>query len=95
MLNEHIDPEYRARWNIFGLVSMTGWSGSAFVGGALADRIGYRKTFCITLGFHAASLLCLLPLLWLVPRVACQRAKPPLASADAEAMRERAEGGVN
>ena len=47
-------------------------------------------TFCITLGFHAASLLCLLPLVWLVPHVARFRDKSrPLASADAEA--ERAE----
>ena len=132
MLNQHIDPRFRARhrpiglslapatefmkaysldltttyppypvgarWNVFSLLSATGWSGSAFAGGALADRIGYRGTFCVTLGFHTASILCLLPLVWLVPRAAARRSargdttlssslRQPLASADAEALR--------
>ena len=48
-------------------------------------------TFCITLGFHVASLVCLFPLVWLVPQVARRRAKSrPLATlADTEV--ERAE----
>ena len=80
--------DQRARWNLFALVSATGWSGTAFLGGVLADKIGYRRTFCITLGFHVASLLCLLPLLWLVPTAArhrrsATRRRVPLASTDA------------
>ena len=62
-LNEHVPVDQRARWNPFALLSATGWSGTAFLGGVLADKIGYRRTFCITLGFHAASCVCLLPLL--------------------------------
>ena len=54
------------------------------MGGLIADTsIGYRGAFCVTLGFHAASLLCLVPLVWLVPRAERRRHKQqPLASTD-------------
>ena len=96
ILNEHVPVDQRARWNLFALLSATGWSGTAFLGGVLADKIGYRRTFCITLGFHAASCVCLLPLLWLVPMAArhgrsATRRRVPLASTDA--MGEQGCGG--
>ena len=53
ILNEHISEAHRARWNIFSLLSATGWSGSAFAGGALADSIGYRERDAS--GFEPAS----------------------------------------
>lgn len=102
ILNEHVPVDQRARWNLFAVLSATGWSGTAFLGGVLADKIGYRRTFCITLGFHAASCACLLPLLWLVPRAAHHRrsaarraGRVPLASTDAMGEPNGGGGGGN
>eukprot|EP00927_Polykrikos_kofoidii_P051354 TRINITY_DN45149_c0_g1_i1.p1 TRINITY_DN45149_c0_g1~~TRINITY_DN45149_c0_g1_i1.p1 ORF type:complete len:489 (-),score=45.29 TRINITY_DN45149_c0_g1_i1:67-1377(-) len=58
----------RGRWNaVSSLTSMT-WSGSAFIGGFLADAHDYRFTFLITACVYTVACIMYSPLLGLVPR---------------------------
>eukprot|EP00922_Rhytidocystis_sp_ex-Travisia-forbesii_P014576 GHVS01021788.1.p1 GENE.GHVS01021788.1~~GHVS01021788.1.p1 ORF type:complete len:417 (-),score=70.84 GHVS01021788.1:1009-2259(-) len=69
IIMDYVSSKNRGKWNaVESLTSMT-WSGSAVVGGLLADTHDYRYTFLITAGIYTVSLAMYLPLLWLVPRV--------------------------
>eukprot|EP00929_Paragymnodinium_shiwhaense_P042204 TRINITY_DN21879_c0_g1_i2.p1 TRINITY_DN21879_c0_g1~~TRINITY_DN21879_c0_g1_i2.p1 ORF type:complete len:531 (+),score=61.06 TRINITY_DN21879_c0_g1_i2:114-1706(+) len=58
----------RGCWNaISSLTSMT-WSGSAFIGGLLADSHDYRFTFLVTALVYATACIIYSPLTCLVPR---------------------------
>ncbi|CAE7291886.1 APA1 [Symbiodinium sp. CCMP2456] len=60
---------HRGKWNALLSMSRVGWSGTAFLGGYLADLCGYRYViFVSSLMFSAAACLFLGPLVWLVPR---------------------------
>merc|ERR1740129_1269903 len=49
-------------------MSSVTWSGSAALGGWIADWSGdYRFTFNVTAMIYTVSLVCQLPLLWLCP----------------------------
>mmetsp|Transcript_115430 Transcript_115430/g.337570 ORF Transcript_115430/g.337570 Transcript_115430/m.337570 type:complete len:444 (+) Transcript_115430:89-1420(+) len=64
-----VDRSSRGRWG--GIVSLKAgvWSGTAFLGGLLADATGdYRAAFLATAAAHTVAGLVLLPVLWLVPR---------------------------
>eukprot|EP00796_Vickermania_ingenoplastis_P007297 gene7297-5139_t len=52
----------RGRWNAIESIQSAGWSGTALIGGFLADRWGYGAAFIITFVFHVAGICILLPL---------------------------------
>lgn len=55
-------PEHRhSRWNALESVQSAGWSGSAILGGLMADKFGYGATFIFTFFFHLLSTSALLP----------------------------------
>jgi len=62
-----VDPHLRGRWSAIQSISRFSWSGSAVLGGRIADKHDYRFTFFITGLIYAtstcmyASLLCLVP----------------------------------
>merc|ERR1712048_928999 len=59
----------RGRWNAIETLSGSVWSGSAFIGGFLADKYkGYEMTFLITAGIYAVACAAYSPLLCIVPR---------------------------
>merc|ERR1712232_184740 len=68
----------RGRWNAVETLSGSVWSGSAFLGGYLADQGGYAFTFLITAGIYMFAMLIYSPLLYIVPRKSGP--KTPLAS---------------
>ncbi|GET92337.1 hypothetical protein, conserved [Leishmania tarentolae] len=55
-------PEHRhSRWNALESAQSAGWSGSAIVGGLMADKLGYGAAFIFTFFFHLFSTSALLP----------------------------------
>lgn len=64
---ECVDPKLRGRWTALQSISRFSWSGSAVLGGWLADSHDYRYTFLITAFIYAASAVCYSPLLFIVP----------------------------
>ena len=58
----------RARWSSLGSIAQACWSGSAAVGGVLADRYGYAFVFMLTAAFHAAGTIAQAALLPIVPK---------------------------
>ena len=65
---DFVPSETRARWSSLGSVVQACWSGSAALGGVLADRYGYAVVFMITAAFHVAGTLVQATLLPMVPR---------------------------
>lgn len=63
VLNEHVVPQHRAKWNAAESVNIFSWSGSAVLGGFIIERKGYRFTFLVTAALQALSALVLLTLL--------------------------------
>jgi len=63
----------RGRWNAVETLSGSVWSGSAFIGGYLADRYSYSFTFLFTAGIYAVASAAYSPLLWIVPRHAAKK----------------------
>lgn len=73
ILQDFIPTRSRGKWNaVNSLFGMT-WSGSAVLGGYLADKKGYSYTFLITAGFYSVGCLLYSPLLCLVPRQGQQK----------------------
>lgn len=58
----------RGRWNAIESVTSMTWSGSAFLGGILADAKDYRFTFMITALLYSLGCVAYVPLVALVPR---------------------------
>ena len=62
ILNEYVPSNARGRWNAFDSVTRFGWSGSAMLGGAIADSYGYGATFLATAAVQtqvcARGLVC-------------------------------------
>lgn len=55
-------PEHRhSRWNALESVQSAGWSGSAILGGLMADKFGYGAAFIFTFFFHLFSTSALVP----------------------------------
>lgn len=62
LIMDIVPPEHRGRWNAVESVQSAGWSGTALIGGFLADRWGYGGAFIITFMFHTAGIIILSPL---------------------------------
>eukprot|EP00475_Leptophrys_vorax_P031863 TRINITY_DN48577_c0_g1_i1.p1 TRINITY_DN48577_c0_g1~~TRINITY_DN48577_c0_g1_i1.p1 ORF type:complete len:358 (-),score=75.73 TRINITY_DN48577_c0_g1_i1:69-1142(-) len=60
VLMDYTSPEMRAKWSSLESVTSFGWSGSAVLGGILADRTGYGHTFLITASMQFLSCLVLM-----------------------------------
>lgn len=58
----------RARWSSSGSVVQACWSGSAALGGVLADRYGYPFVFVLTAVFQSVGTLIQATLLPIVPK---------------------------
>jgi MFS family permease len=72
-LNQSITMDFvpknqRGRWSATQTVVQACWSGSAAVGGVLADRFGYGFIFFVTVAFHLAGTLMQATLLSIVPK---------------------------
>ena len=65
---DFVPSHQRARWSSLGSVVQACWSGSAAVGGVLADRYGYAFVFMLTAAFHVAGTLIQALLLPIVPK---------------------------
>lgn len=70
--------EQRGRWNSIQSITQFTWSGSAALGGFIADRSGdYRFTFAVTAGIYSVAALLYVPLLFIYPReCTAERAQP-------------------
>mmetsp|Transcript_133663 Transcript_133663/g.298152 ORF Transcript_133663/g.298152 Transcript_133663/m.298152 type:complete len:488 (-) Transcript_133663:28-1491(-) len=71
-----VDTKFRGRWSALQSISRFSWSGSAILGGLLADSHDYRYTFLFTGFIYATSAVLYLPLVFLVPA----RPDTPLAA---------------
>eukprot|EP00435_Cladocopium_sp_Y103_P057396 s275_g19.t1 len=70
-----VHSEMRGRWNSIQSLSMFAWSGSAALGGYLADVAGdYRFTFVVTAGIYTVGFFLHLPLLLIYPK---EHKEPP------------------
>lgn len=58
LVAEHL----RGRWNAIESIQSAGWSGTALLGGYLADRFGYGTAFIFTFFFHMTGICIFLPL---------------------------------
>ena len=65
---DFVPAEQRARWSSLGSIVQACWSGSAALGGMLADRYGYAVVFMLTAAFQLAGTLIQATLLPIVPR---------------------------
>lgn len=63
------------QWLALDSVNSASWSGSALLGGVLADAIGYRHTFLITAALQLCSILLYSPLAALVAAEPREKAK--------------------
>ena len=65
---DYVPSEKRASWASLSSVTQACWSGSAALGGVLADRYGYALAFALTAGLHLIGSLLQAMLLPIVPR---------------------------
>ena len=70
VVNDYVPKNRRARFAAFQTLTTVGWTGSAAVGGVLAERYGYPFAFAVTTIFHCTAIMIKSPLLCLVPRKA-------------------------
>jgi len=89
-----VDSKYRGRWSAIQSLSRVTWSGSAILGGWLADSHDYRYTFLITAIIYSVAAVLYLPLLFLVPREQAQIGNPNSEPASDAAAPLQAEGDV-
>lgn len=62
-----VDTKFRGRWAALQSISRFSWSGSAILGGLLADSHDYRYTFLITGFIYLTSAVLYVPLVFMVP----------------------------
>ena len=62
VLMDNVPSNGRARWKSLESISAFGWTGSALVGGILADDHSYRFTFAITAALQLFGGLILIPI---------------------------------
>lgn len=68
ILMDFTSTEQRGMWNAIDSLTGMSWSGSAFIGGLLADSHDYRYTFLITGMVYLTATVIYSPTLCLVPR---------------------------
>ncbi|KPA82345.1 hypothetical protein ABB37_03434 [Leptomonas pyrrhocoris] len=61
LLMDLVPKERHSRWNALESVQSAGWSGTAILGGVMADHLGYGAAFIFTFFFHFVSTSALLP----------------------------------
>eukprot|EP01134_Creolimax_fragrantissima_P001424 CFRG1424T1 len=66
VLMDFVPVARRGRWKSLQAISALGWSGSAMVGGLLADKHGYGVSFMFTALFQGLATLFYLPLIGIV-----------------------------
>ena len=54
-IDDGVPEATRARWKSLESVSQFGWCGSAMVGGVLADKFGYARTFVVTIALQVGG----------------------------------------
>jgi len=85
MVMDLVPVDRRGRWNSIQSMSSVTWSGSAALGGWIADWSGdYRFTFNVTAMIYTGSFLCMLPCLLIYPaerRTESVQADPPAPAA--------------
>mmetsp|Transcript_17097 Transcript_17097/g.33353 ORF Transcript_17097/g.33353 Transcript_17097/m.33353 type:complete len:210 (+) Transcript_17097:132-761(+) len=62
ILMNFVPKKSRGRWNSIDSITRFGWSGSALLGGFLADKFGYGFSFLVT----ALTQFCAASLWWLI-----------------------------
>ena len=62
ILMDNVPSNRRARWNSLESIASFGWTGSALVGGILADKYSYRFTFAITAALQLFGAFLLVPI---------------------------------
>ena len=77
VLNDYIRKSNRSKWNALESLNLFSWSGSAALGGVLIDAVGYRNTFRVTAVLQTLSILCVVPLMTLVPAEKGAKARRP------------------
>merc|ERR1719469_1650582 len=60
-----VTTEMRGRWSSIQSIAGFSWSGSAFIGGWVAQSHGYRASFAVTAIVYSISGLMLIPL-WMI-----------------------------
>lgn len=68
VLFDCVEPKYRGRLNAISSLFRFTWSGSAVMGGWLADRQDYRASFLWTAGIQSLAGIFRLPAVFVVPR---------------------------
>merc|ERR1712194_232884 len=68
ILMDFTTSDQRGLWNAIDSLTGMSWSGSAFIGGLLADAHDYKYTFFITGFVYLTATMVYLPTLALVPR---------------------------
>ena len=61
LIMDLVPKERHSRWNALESVQSAGWSGTAILGGIMADHLGYGAAFIFTFFFHFFSTSALLP----------------------------------
>ena len=79
-------------WNAFLSIGIAGWSGSALLGGILADQHGYTFVIFITSVVYAGSLLLLMALVGLVSDQTDKCPTDPVEAASEDSEPSDAEG---
>jgi MFS family permease len=62
ILMDNVPSHQRARWKSLESIAAFGWTGSALVGGILADERSYRFTFAITASLQLLGAVLLIPI---------------------------------
>jgi predicted MFS family arabinose efflux permease len=95
ILMDYTSSKSRAKWSSLESLTSFGWSGSAVVGGILADRVGYGYTFLITASMQFLSVLLLSLVLPLVHnKKGIEKEKPdPLFTSYAPLLEEEEDDG--
>lgn len=85
MVMDLVSSGMRGRWNAVQSISSFTWSGSAVLGGLVADMSGdYRFTFNVTAGIYTLSFCLMLPLLLICPKEEQPKQQPPQTPPQAE-----------
>ncbi|ORC93671.1 cystatin-like cysteine protease inhibitor domain-containing protein [Trypanosoma theileri] len=63
LIMDIVSEERRGMWNAVESFQSASWSGTALLGGFLADRLGYGAAFIVTFGFHLTACLMISPCL--------------------------------
>jgi MFS family permease len=68
ILMDFVPKSSRGIWSAFDSLTAFGWSGSALLGGYIADQYGYGATFLVTAGMQTLGWLIIALMLPLVPK---------------------------